>query len=119
MIAYNQPTPRPPASATKAYVPDFMDVINYANSDLLAGFIAGAQGVPFIIGALFKIETVGTTDFTAIGASSNSVGVQFTATGTGTGTGTAKRDFPRGFDVTNMDKRISKSDLYLDIGNFF
>jgi hypothetical protein len=25
----------------------------------------------------------------------------------------------RGFDVTNMDKRISKSDAYLDIGGFF
>ena len=65
-IAQNQPTPRPPASATKAYVPDFMNIINYANSDL------------------------------------------FTATGV-----------PRGFDVTNADKRISKSDSYLDIGGFF
>ena len=119
LIAYNQPTPRPPASATKAYVPDFMDVINYANSDLLAGFIGGAQGVPFTIGVLYKIETVGSTDFTAIGAVANSAGVQFTATGAGSGTGTAKRDIVRGFDVTNMDKRISKSDFYLDIGNFF
>ena len=119
LIAYNQPTPRPPASATKAYVPDFMDVINYANSDLLAGFIGGAQGVPFTIGVLYKIETVGSTDFTAIGAVANSAGVQFTATGAGSGTGTAKRDIVRGFDVTNMDKRISKSDIYLDIGNFF
>ena len=66
LIAQNQPTPRPPASATKAYVPDFMNVINYANSDL----------------------------FTQAGV-------------------------PRGFDVTNADKRISKSDAYLDIGGFF
>lgn len=66
LIAQNQPTPRPPASATKAYVPDFMNVINYANSDL----------------------------FTQLGV-------------------------PRGFDVTNADKRISKSDSYLDIGGFF
>jgi hypothetical protein len=32
---------------------------------------------------------VGTTDFTAIGASSNTVGVEFVATGAGSGTGTA------------------------------
>ena len=25
----------------------------------------------------------------------------------------------RGFDVTNIDKRISKSDFYLDLGGFF
>jgi hypothetical protein len=39
-------------------------------------------------GARVSIATVGTTDFTAIGASSNAVGTIFTATGPGTGTGT-------------------------------
>ena len=57
---------RPPASATKAYVPKEMKVLNYANSDL-------------------NVNTSGT----------------------------------RGFDVTNLDKRITKSDFYLDIGGFF
>jgi hypothetical protein len=119
LIAQNQATPRPPASATKAYVPDFMQVINYANSDLAAGFILNAQTVPFAVGSLYKIASVGTTDFTAIGASSNTVGVEFTATGAGTGSGTANINIARGFDVTNADKRISKSDAYLDIGGFF
>lgn len=36
----------------------------------------------------YMILTVGTTDFTAIGAASNTVGLQFTATGAGSGTGT-------------------------------
>ena len=57
---------RAPASATKAYVPKEMKVINYANSDL-------------------SIPPGGI----------------------------------RGFDVTNIDKRISKSDFYLDLGGFF
>lgn len=39
----------------------------------------------------YEILTLGTTDFTAIGASSNTVGITFTATASGTGTGTAKR----------------------------
>ena len=37
----------------------------------------------------YRIVTVGTTDFTAIGAADNNVGTVFTATGPGTGTGTA------------------------------
>jgi len=37
----------------------------------------------------YKISSIGTTDFTLIGASANTVGLYFTATGVGTGTGTA------------------------------
>ena len=43
----------------------------------------------FLIGKTYTIQSVGSTDFTAIGASSNSVDVAFTATGAGSGTGTA------------------------------
>lgn len=43
----------------------------------------------FVTGEEYKIETIGTTDFTLIGSLSNTVGQYFTATGTGTGTGTA------------------------------
>jgi len=37
----------------------------------------------------YRILVVGTTDFTLVGAASNTVGLLFTATGAGTGTGTA------------------------------
>lgn len=43
----------------------------------------------FVVGNEYIIVTVGTTDFTAIGASTNSVGTVFTATGVGSGTGVA------------------------------
>ena len=43
----------------------------------------------FVTGATYTIVSVGTTDFTAIGASANVPGVKFTATGSGSGTGTA------------------------------
>ncbi len=43
----------------------------------------------FTVGTAYTILSVGTTDFTAIGAASNTVGVFFTATGVGSGTGTA------------------------------
>jgi len=43
----------------------------------------------FIIGNSYQIIEVGTTDFTTIGAASNTVSVIFTATGIGSGTGLA------------------------------
>lgn len=42
-----------------------------------------------VTGVSYTINNVGTTDFTLVGASSNTVGVVFTATGTTTGTGNA------------------------------
>ena len=43
----------------------------------------------FVVGNTYTIATLGTTNFVAIGASSNTVGVTFVATGAGTGSGTA------------------------------
>jgi hypothetical protein len=43
----------------------------------------------FVTGQYYTIREVGTTDFTLIGAVSNTVGVLFQATGAGTGTGIA------------------------------
>jgi len=43
----------------------------------------------FVTGDYYQIRSVGTTDFTAVGAASNTVGVRFEATGAGTGTGVA------------------------------
>ena len=43
----------------------------------------------FIVGNSYQIIEVGTTDFTTIGAASNTVSVIFTATGVGSGTGLA------------------------------
>lgn len=46
----------------------------------------------FVVGEDYEIVTIGSTDFTLIGASANTVGIIFTATGIGTGTGTANFD---------------------------
>ena len=51
----------------------------------------------FVIATAYTIVTVGTTNFVAIGASANTVGVVFTATGAGSGTGTASTNV----DATN------------------
>ena len=60
-----------------AYIDDIADATAIAATSLING-------------TEYVIESVGTTDFTAIGASANTVGIVFTATGAGTGTGTAK-----------------------------
>jgi len=79
---------------------DILGIVSFMGSDGTA-FIPSAQitgtidGTPgqnagtFTIGLSYKILTIGTTDFTLIGAASNTVGLTFTATGVGAGTGTA------------------------------
>lgn len=47
----------------------------------------------FTTGDTYIIKATGTTDFTLIGASANTVGLAFTATGAGSGTGSAYSDF--------------------------
>ncbi len=47
--------------------------------------VAGA----FVAGTVYEIMSIGTTDFTLIGAAANTVGLTFAATGVGAGTGTA------------------------------
>ena len=59
-------------------------------SSITEGNPTPAVAGTFIVGELYTIVTIGTTDFTLIGAASNTIGISFTATGTGTGTGTAK-----------------------------
>lgn len=58
------------------------DILFTANcSTITAGSFTVDQG--------YKILTVGTTDFTLIGAADNNIGTKFVATGIGAGTGTA------------------------------
>lgn len=65
----------------------------------------------FVVGNTYQIVTVGTTDYTLIGASANTVGVIFNATGVGSGTGTAKLVGVPSFQVTNG---LSTVTCYLD-----
>lgn len=44
----------------------------------------------FVIGKTYRIVSVGSTNFVAIGASANTVGLHFIATGVGSGSGTAE-----------------------------
>lgn len=73
--------PIPLAQVAIYKVSDDSELMNEDTRDITAG--------SFVVGTVYRIVTVGTTDFTAIGASSNTVGVVFTATGVGSGTGTA------------------------------
>jgi hypothetical protein len=63
-------------------VPSGLEVIG-------VNFYAPAAATACVNGTNYTITTVGTTNWVAIGAASNTVGLAFTATGAGTGTGTA------------------------------
>ena len=67
----------------------------------------------FVIGQRYTITVVGTTDFTLIGAASNTLGVSFTATGPGTGSGTARIN--PGY--TESTARTKASDLLTSISS--
>lgn len=53
------------------------------------GMPQATQAGSFIPGKQYQIATIGSTDFTLIGASANAVGTIFTASGSGSGSGTA------------------------------
>jgi hypothetical protein len=69
--------------------PTFGGINGYLESTAYPGSVGG-----LITGERYFISTVGDTDFTTIGASSNDIGTIFTATGTDPGTGTATRYYP-------------------------
>ena len=64
------------------------------------GYLTSAGS--FIVGQQYKIVALGSTNFTLIGASANTVGTIFTATGTGTGSGTASIVWVAFLGVTNL-----------------
>jgi len=72
------------SSAVKIGETDGTQFVHDASNKSLL-FSAGV----FNVGDTYTIRDVGTTDFTAIGASANTAGVVFTATGAGSGTGKA------------------------------
>jgi hypothetical protein len=72
------PVPNPIYAATIGLLESPLDITGLAT--------AGA----FVATKWYVIRSIGTTDFTLIGAASNTVGLQFLATGVGSGTGTAE-----------------------------
>ena len=71
-----------------------------------------------VVGDTYQIVSVGTTDFTAIGANSNTAGDVFTATGVGSGTGTVNPIFDVGplYLWTGIGDRTIGSNTYLGTG---
>ena len=63
----------------------------------------------FVVGSTYLITSVGTTNFQAIGATSNTVGVLFIATGVGSGTGTAQLS-------RTVQSKLQESISVLDFG---
>lgn len=68
----------------------------------------------FVVGRFYEIVSVGTTDFTLIGAASNTVGVRFKATGVGSGTGTADAYFQLTVQVSEPGTATLSSSYSVD-----
>lgn len=69
----------------------------------------------FVVGTVYRILTVGTTDFVAIGATANTVGTIFTATAAGSGTGTATiSGVIKYYGTDDTEYFVSGSDYFID-----
>ena len=79
-----------------------------------AKVLTNIAATSLVAGQTYKITAVGTTNFVAIGATSNTVGVYFTATGVGSGTGTANCAFWPGPDGTSLG--ASNADILVTSG---
>jgi hypothetical protein len=67
----------------------FLDIGVVPDTMFEAGNPVVTNAGSFVVGTQYSIATVGSTDFTLIGAATNTSGVKFTATGVGAGTGNA------------------------------
>lgn len=81
---------------------EWVDTTKSATSGPWQGLVGATATV---LGGSYTIESIGTTNFTLIGAASNTVGLTFTATGAGTGTGTVVRNYVPG-NYTRRTKLI-------------
>jgi len=70
------------ANAATSYVQSLSDY----NSEVFPATVAATA---LVAGTVYTIESVGTTNWTLVGAFANMTGITFVATGAGTGTGTA------------------------------
>jgi hypothetical protein len=73
----------------RGYMPTLFGNIITSTLDEVSSDTLRATAGSFIVGRQYTIASVGTTNFTLIGAASNTNGVRFVATGVGSGTGTA------------------------------
>lgn len=77
------------------------DVVFKNRPDLYVGGVINATAL--VAGLSYAIVVVGTTDFTLIGAASNTVGLTFVATGVGTGNGTAQLSVRQGLGANHYN----------------
>jgi hypothetical protein len=92
---YTHITPPNPITVTSS--DDYQPFLSFKAKNTINGpsisATSGISGSPGLVtGASYTIETVGTTNFTLVGANSNNPGVVFTATGTASGTGTVHQN---------------------------
>ena len=108
-LVLNGPYKLVTASGTQYSITASSNATSTANTS--TNTVAGS----FVVGNTYQIVSVGTTNFTSIGASANTVGVIFNATGVGAGTGTAKLVGVPAFQVTSGSQTVT---CYLDNHGF-
>ena len=101
-------------STGKLYVINTDSNVVYDITPSWAGPFTHSAG-SFVVGVWYKIATVGTTDFTLVGASANTVGVEFVATGAGSGSGTATYFYDAVWQLAVFGRYLVASLGYRDV----
>lgn len=75
----------------------------------------------FLVGKTYTILSVGSTNFTSIGAASNTIGIRFKATGVGSGSGTAGGSLSNWCfaNNNNTDCAVATANFIHDAGVYF
>ena len=96
-----------------------LEIADWQNLTIQGGYFAQTQNVfcrgihanesslvnagSLTIGGVYYIASIGTTNWTLVGAASNTVGLQFVAIGAGTGTGTVS-NWPASWDTLKISR---------------
>jgi hypothetical protein len=87
--------------------------ISISSGTLQCYFATGVVNATAIVsGNTYTIDTLGTTDFTLIGAASNTVGTTFVATGTGVGDGTAYFEYDIRIAGGNLARLLTITNIW-------
>ena len=96
-----------------------LEIADWQNLTIQGGYFAQTQNVfcrgihanesslvnagSLSVGGVYYIASIGTTNWTLVGAASNTVGLQFVATGVGSGTGTVS-NWPASWDTLKISR---------------
>jgi len=107
--------PEDPVNITSST--EYKPFLNFKAKTKISGPVQSATSM--VTGVTYKIASIGNTDFTALGASANVVGLEFVASQSGSGTGTVQARLPNSIiGIHETFDWASQGDSNIHVGIF-